>query len=495
MKHRLFLALAALLAAPAVALAQPAATLDTGKVIGIEADGAEQFLGIPYAAPPVGERRWQAPAPLERWTGERNADVMGQPCSAPAGGDGPRFVNEDCLYLNVYRPLGARATTKLPVMVFLHGGAHVQGSPNIYDGARMAQVGKALVVIPAFRIGAFGALALPDAGQESGGFTVQDQAAALQWVQRNAARLGGDPADVTVMGQSAGGSDVCALLASPLGGGLFRQAIMQSGRCDNRTTLEMAQAQARELGAALGCEPAALTACLKAADPGRILDAWKGANAPPFGTAALPNPPLAGVNAGQFHSVPVAIGFTSRERWPYAHSLYPLNEAGYQAKLSATFGARSPAVARLYQSAVYPHVEYAFGAAESDQRSVCPTFPIAQAFGRLVPVALYEFDDNTTPPFKSLGPPQRVPPGYSPGAGHTAELQYLMGYKAAMGPLNTAQRARADTIIRYWVGFNRGAPWPSAADGRMLRFTESGAAGAPVEQVFSGHNCGFWNAG
>ena len=485
------LALSLLFAGPAAA---QTARIDAGQIKGVSAAGVEQFLGLPYAAPPVGPLRWAAPAPANPWTGVRDATVMAKPCAGQANGDGPRYTNEDCLYLNIYRPAGAKPGDRLPVMVFLHGGAHLWGSPNIYDGSRMAQIGHAVVVIPAFRIGVFGALALPDQGGGGGGYSLQDQIAALSWVRRNAAALGGNAADVTVLGQSAGASDVCALLAAPTAKGLFRQAIMESGACRGRPSLERAQGLARDFGAALGCAADKLAACLKAADPGRVLDAWKGPGASPFGNAVLPQDPAAVVAAGGGAAVPVLIGFTRDEQWPYQHGLYPLSQGGFEAKLTERYGARAAQVAALYKPADFPHIEYALGAAAGDAGTVCSTFALAGQMAAHYPTSAYEFADRTTPPFKSLGPPQPLPPGYQPGAFHTSELQFILGYKAAMRDLDAAQRTRGDAMIRLWVGFNRGAAWPAySASGEMMRFDDKGAAPVPATAIFDSHHCGFWN--
>lgn len=135
-------------------------------------------------------------------------------------------------YVNVYKPADAKPGAALPVMVFLHGGGNVSGSSTIYDGVRMAEVAHAVVVIPANRLGVFGSLALPSSGANGGTFILQDNLAALRWVKRNVAAFGGNPADVTVSGESSGGTNVCVLLASPAAAGLFHQAIVQSGLCN-----------------------------------------------------------------------------------------------------------------------------------------------------------------------------------------------------------------------------------------------------------------------
>jgi para-nitrobenzyl esterase len=482
------------LAGGAVAGGPPKARLETGSVSGLARNGAEAFLGVPYAASPTGPRRWAPPAPATAWTGARRAIASGPACPALPSGDGPRSEAEDCLYLNIYRPGGARPGARLPVMLFIHGGGNISGSAGVYDGGRMAKEGRALVVIPGYRIGVFGALAPPAAGAEGGGYTLLDLIAALQWVKRNAAALGGDPADVTIFGQSAGGGNVCALLASPKAAGLFAHAIIESSGCGSRRSLAQAQGDARRLAEALGCPDEAL-ACLRRQPAGKALDAWAGLgvpSAPPHGTDVLPEDPAAAIAAGRFNRVPVLFGFTRDEWWPFQHALYPLDAAGLARRFAARFGDRAEAVAARYPAADFPHLEYALGAAEGDQRIICPTLALAATAAAYAPVSVEEFADRSTPPFRSLGPPQPIPPGYSPGAFHTAELQFLLDYRAALRPLDGAQRARGDAMIRDWVGFGRGGRWPAAADGVRV-YDEGGAHTAPVADRLRDHRCDLWS--
>ena len=201
------------------------------------ASGVFVFRGIPYAAPPVGDRRWRAPAPAAAWNGVRSADRPGRNCiqdqvysdiDAFAAG-----ISEDCLYLNVWTTT-TNANAHRPVMVWIHGGGYTAGygdEPR-HNGSRLAQKG-AVVVTLNYRMGAFGFFAHPALAAESNGsagnYAIMDQVAALQWVQRNIAQFGGDPSKVTIFGESAGGNSVGALIASPLARGLFRGGILQSG--------------------------------------------------------------------------------------------------------------------------------------------------------------------------------------------------------------------------------------------------------------------------
>lgn len=216
----------------------PLADTVQGKLIGVVDKDIHIWRGIPYAAPPVGERRWRAPQPVTPWSGTRQADTFSRAswqdieyCKALGGGD-PGAFSEDCLYLNVWSPAGRRAP--LPVMVWLHGGGYTLGAASLppYDGLALAKR-EVVVVTVNYRLGHLGFFAHPALEGESdervNNFALLDQIAALRWVQENIAAFGGDPQNVTLFGESAGARSVLSLLASPKGNGLFHKAIVQSG--------------------------------------------------------------------------------------------------------------------------------------------------------------------------------------------------------------------------------------------------------------------------
>lgn len=232
----------ALLPAPPAIAQDGVARVESGELAGTVEDGVIRFLGIPYAAPPVDERRWAAPEAPPSWSGRREAKVYGPACvqAITPGGFGPWTreyvapapVSEDCLTLNIWAP-AKHGGKPLPVMVWIHGGAFMSGSNAVpvYDGAELARQGIIVVSIN-YRLGVFGFAAFRDlAGSPGGGanFGLQDMIAALRWTQRNIAAFGGDPAQVTVAGQSAGAMAIHMLLLSPLSDGLFARAIAQSG--------------------------------------------------------------------------------------------------------------------------------------------------------------------------------------------------------------------------------------------------------------------------
>ena len=211
--------------------------IDTGTLEGLDTAGVMVFRGIPYARPPVDALRWRAPLPTRPWRGVRDAKQLGHNCiqHQPYSDIDPfaAGVSEDCLYLNVWtKSLDTRATRR-PVMVWIHGGGFFAGfgGEERHNGARLAKKG-AVVVTLNYRLGAFGFLAHPAFASESpyhaaGNYGLLDQIAALQWVQRNIARFGGDPSRVTIFGESAGGMSVGSLIASPLAKGLFQRAILE----------------------------------------------------------------------------------------------------------------------------------------------------------------------------------------------------------------------------------------------------------------------------
>ena len=229
--------------APAPAAADPrppepgVVRIDSGWLRGSVADDHVTYTGIPYAAPPVGERRWQPPARPRPWHGIRDATTPSPFC--PQGNSFTGIVGqEDCLYLDVTVPTNVERGERLPVLVWLYGGGFGSGGAREVDGARFATAGDVIVVTINYRLGALGFLSAPALDTAGGNYGLMDQAEALRWVRRNAARFGGDPGNVTLAGQSAGARAVCAHLASPGSRGLFHRAITQSGACDNAVCVE-----------------------------------------------------------------------------------------------------------------------------------------------------------------------------------------------------------------------------------------------------------------
>src|SRR6478735_9264799 len=264
-----------------------------GRLEGIERNGVWQFRGIPYAAPPVGERRFRPPAPPEPWAGVRRADTFG--AVAPQAGGGTamllgeqgRPASEDCLFLNVTTP-GCDDEAR-PVMVWIHGGGYLSGSSSTpwYDGTRFCQRGDVVVVSLNYRLGALGLLWLGDLDpslRSSGTNSLLDQAAALRWVNENIAAFGGDPGNVTIFGESAGAMSVATLLALPSAQGLFHRAIAQSGAASNTfapevasevTASMMAGLRVTDLDGLLTADAGALVGAAASITAGLIRDPFK----------------------------------------------------------------------------------------------------------------------------------------------------------------------------------------------------------------------------
>jgi para-nitrobenzyl esterase len=249
----------------------------SGAVRGVIEGRFEEFLGLPFAAPPVRELRFAPPAPPAEWRGVRVADRQSPACLQfePTGVREEQTLSEDCLYLDVYRPRDARPKSKLPVMVWFHGGGNTQGTGVIYGGGTMAAKTDTIIVTIKNRLGALGFLAHPALSAEtpggSGNYATMDQLASLRWVQRNIERFGGDPDNVTIYGQSAGGSAVCNMLAMPSAKGLFHKAILESSACTNpRNTLAAGEESGLRFATAVGCtDPATVVTCLRRPGPGR----------------------------------------------------------------------------------------------------------------------------------------------------------------------------------------------------------------------------------
>lgn len=274
----------------------PTVAVREGLLSGTIDRGVAVFRGVPYAAAPVGDRRFRAPAPPASWSGVRAADKLGKNCvQDQVYSDIDPFaagISEDCLFLNVYTT-GTSGSPK-PVMVWIHGGGYTAGfgGEGRHDGTRLAQKG-AVVVTLNYRLGVFGFLAHPALAAESpvgasGNYGILDQIAALQWVQRNIARFGGDPSRVTIFGESAGGSSVGALIASPLAKGLFHRSILQSGNAIGGARLrDSAYAEGLRFAATMGIRgtDAAAAARLRAIPADSLMRASR----PPNGSGGFTN--------------------------------------------------------------------------------------------------------------------------------------------------------------------------------------------------------------
>jgi para-nitrobenzyl esterase len=508
--------------ARSTAASLPRVATDKGTVQGLRVGDVEEFFGVPYAAPPVGALRWRPPAPVTSWRPRvRNATTLPTPCPqlfVLGGLASPTTrTSEDCLYLNLYRPAAAQTTARMPVLVFIHGGAFINGTSNQYDGSALARTGMVVVTI-AYRLNVFGYLALPALTREapdrsSGNYGLLDQQAALRWVQQNIASFGGDPHNVTIDGQSAGAISVCAQLASPTARGLFARAIIESGNCFANTLAQAERAGAR-FADALGCTNAATAAACLRAKPAATLVARSAANVLPAGALlpsgpnvsgrVLPVLPRQAIATGSWNRVPVLIGSTHDE-WrpviPYVLG-FPGTPQAFRALVSRTFGPIAPRVLAAYPLSRYRAPAYALGAIYTDTGAVfhigsCETHQLAGLFSASAATYAYEVADRQAPAGYWL-----ASPGYQLGAAHGTELALLFNYRPHIQTLTTAQQDFATQLVGYWAAFassgnpNAGsnaywAPYTRSADQVML-LQPTGSKASTTFAV--DHQCTLWDS-
>ncbi len=493
------LTLGALTTAVAEAGGSPVVRTDSGPVRGVGTNGYRSFQGIPFAAPPVGDLRWAPPAEAESWTAVRDASKPGPRCAQVLGPAASE--DEDCLYLNVISP--ARPTREpRPVLVWLHGGGFTAGAGSDYDFQRMALAGDVVVVTVNYRLGVFGFFGHPGLGRDSGVFGLQDQQAALRWVQRNARAFGGDPGNVTLSGESAGARSTCAHLVSPSAAGLFHRAIIQSGPCTMTWPDDgfvpglpagspyLPRADVEAMGAdvakKLGC---AEVACLRRLPVKDLVS--QPFDTPAFGTGLLPDHPATALKAGHFARVPVLTGVTRDEARMFV-ALYPgqpFTEERYQELLRTAFKEKAPLVAARYPSAKHGGPAMAFADAMTDRIWGCPQVDTERLLSGRTRTFGYEFADRDAP---ALVP---APEGMRLGASHGSELAYLADVTGFPAELKPAQKKLGEQMIRYWTRFARtgdpnGEELPKWRPTPKTQSLTPGGIG-PVD-LAAVHDCGFW---
>ena len=464
--------ISALLAALACATslcAAPMARVAGGALSGIVTPtqpGVSAFLGIPFAAPPIGTLRWAAPKPAARWQGVRAADRFGARCMQPTLYPDQRFrsagMSEDCLSLNVWAPADARRASKLPVLVYIYGGGFQtgDGSEYRYDGASLAAGGIVVVTIN-YRLGAFGFLAHPALTAEagaSGNYGLLDQAAALRWVRANIAAFGGDPRHVTVGGESAGSMSVSALMAAPMTRKLIAGAIGESGAVLGPTQQLASLAKAEGAGArfaeGLGATSAA---ALRAVPAEAILAAQRASRDATFGPIIdgrmIVEDPTATFLAGHEAHVPLLVGSNSEERGAAATlGTDPASVAGYRAALVRLYGARAGTIEELFPAAGDADVLPAATELSSERFLAHTTWRWMDLHRRTgAPTFYYRYDRVRPAALDATWRPKVDPIG----AVHSSELEYALGnleYAAAYA-WTDADRAVSTTMRGYWLAF------------------------------------------
>lgn len=473
------------------------------------------FLGIRYAAAPNGARRWRSPESPACPSGTVAANAYAPVCPQIDRDGGAPEGDEDCLAVNVFTPKSVFPAGRKPVMVFIHGGGNVVGSAReeavpgrlLYDGAALAEASGNVVVTLQYRLGPLGWLVHPVLDAEapdarSGNYAVEDLVAALKWVRRDIAAFGGDSNRVMIFGESAGGVNVCALLASPAAAGLFTTALIQSGGCiaDTRST---ALATGTTLVDNVGCSTSSdIPACLRSKTPAELLAALPpqvsvvGSQAPyqpNVDGTLLPSAPLDAIRNGQHNRVPVVIGANADETGRDVPLTF--SEAEYQLALASTFP--NPVVraqvADLYSSASFGSARRAYVALTSDLKFICPSRSIARALTstQAEPVYRYFFTEVPDAPISSVY-----------GAVHGLELLYVYGVLDIQGYVPTAaERGLSTAMQAYWGSFAASgtpsavgaAAWTSYDAGRDNHLVLDAAALAMGEGVNSSR-CDFWSA-
>jgi para-nitrobenzyl esterase len=478
----------------------------SGLLRGVVEPGHQAFLGVPYARPPIKDRRFRPPVPARKWSGIRAADRQAPACLQfePTGVREGQATSEDCLYLDLYRPKGARRGQKRPVMVWWHGGGWTQGTGVIYGGGSMAAETGAIVVSINYRLGALGFLAHPALSAEtrlgSGNYGLMDAFESLRWVRRNVARFGGDPGNVTIFGQSAGAGLVCSALASPSAKGLFDRAIVQSVPCGIISNpLAAGEESGRKFAAEVGCtDEATVTACLRKAWAPALVAAQRFyVGRPKVGGGILPVAPQAAIESGQFNRVPVITGTTRSEFRLLSTSMAGLTAEGYRTYVETTYGTRAPAVLDLYPLERFGSPYDAVTQLQTDASFACQTEKTAAALAKAVPTYRYEFDDPTSPTLYGFGSP-----GLPMTNAHSAELQYLFDFTLGEKPLTRTQERLATQMVRYWGSFaDTGAPramggptWPRYAPGERVMSLRPGGASRIITTFAQEHHCDFWNS-
>jgi para-nitrobenzyl esterase len=497
--------------------ASPEATMTTtvrdGALRGAISNGVASFLGIPYAAPPVGNHRWRPPVNPAPWSGVRDATSYGNQCAQSGiGAFFPAPSNtEDCLYLNVFTNGDATRRERRPVMFWIFGGGFYGGSTNDYDMTALVKNGTVVVSVN-YRLGIFGFFAHPalDAEQHDlGDYGIMDQQLALRWVRQNIAAFGGDPDNVTIFGESAGAQSVLAHIVSPASANLFGRAIVESAGTpallSTLTPLATAEERGRRFATAAGCASQTL-ACLRALSAEQIVAATQRPLLDGLigDVATIPKPYRTLFESGTFNRVPMIMGSNHDEwRWPIAQAELntgkPLTADAYPAAVAAYYGPDvAPAVLGEYPLTSYGTPSEALGTAETDYYIACSSYKLDGWMSPYVPIFAYQFDDRTVPMYMA-------PVSFPYGAAHTSELQFIFpgfhGGRGAVRPLSPAEQQLSAQMTGYWTTFAKsgdpnggGRPaWPkfSRASAQMLSLRTS----APVlDGTFvAEHHCDFWN--
>lgn len=481
-----------------------------GPVAGVGGSVVNQYLGIPYAAPPVGPLRWRPPQPPAVWTEPLNATWWAPGCiQSETTWTFYTGQNESCLYLNIYAPANATAGSNLPVMFFMHGGSWEFGSGSflLYDGENVVNLVRDVIVVTInYRLNVFGFLAGDALRAESsdgsvGNYGFQDQRAALSFVIDVIGAFGGDPNQITMYGESAGGGSTSDHLVAPRSAGMFQRAIIESGAWADWSAqpYNISATRLPQVAAAAGCAAANDTlACLRATDANAVYSASKGVTSafltwsPVIDGVELPDDPRALLAAGKVQPVPIILGFNANEGTLFDSAPQDLNASDYEAAIAARIGAAlAPTIAAAYPPGAYASPWWAISAVMGDSQMVCP--------GKAAGAAL------TNPATRPGAPPvfvyyythvlwliEYIVDLFKPlGCFHGSELVNVFDLNIILWGAGEPQLA--DTWVSYWTNFAatgnpnaaglpRWTPYTSAAADLVAQI-DTGAAGPNVTMV------------
>jgi para-nitrobenzyl esterase len=481
-------------------LSDATVTVNGGVAQGLVEDGIAVFRGIPFAAPPVGDLRWKAPQLVQSWDGVFKADKFA-PASIqpPVPWMGEIKTSEDCLFLNVWTPAKSKKE-KLPVMVWIYGGGFAMGATSapVYYGDQIAKNGVILVSV-AYRLGALGFLAHPELTAESekkvsGNYGLLDQIAGLKWVQENIEVFGGDPAKVTIFGESAGAISVSMLCASPLATGLFTGAISESGGSfspvsDQRSSGDVMQtlAEAEKSGAEFVKRMGAITiADMRAMPPEQWLgdpQSQMGGFWPVVDGYVIAGDQYRLYEEGNFNDVNVIIGTNSDEGSYFAR---PMEPAVFLENMKLRFGPLAEKALELYPGSSAMETYTSGADIFREAMFAWPSYAWARLQSKTgkSKVFTYYFDQFRPEPVYPDGPVPR-------GAAHSTEMAYVFGH-LAQNPetkVDGEEEALADIMIKYWTNFAKtgdpngeGLPvWPVFRDGEKTVMYLKGTESRPID--------------
>ncbi|SOE99623.1 para-nitrobenzyl esterase [Burkholderia sp. OK233] len=457
---RLCAALLALcLAACGGSVSQPnplAAQTNEGSVVGSASGNVVSFLGVPYALAPVGQLRWKPPQAPARRAGTLTATSYGKAC--PQNDMAESDMSEDCLFINVQRPLHALPASKLPVLVYIHGGAFTVGSGAQIDGSTLVDSGNMIVVTFNYRLGALGYLAnqsLKAANNDGtlGNFAVMDQQAALRWVQQNIGSFGGDPGNVTVWGLSAGATSTFTLLESPLSKGLFARAVMESGGggAYSNLTPDTATAQGDGFISTIGCSGSAdVLSCLRGKSADDIVAAQaNGKWRPTVDGQIVTQVPSTAFVAGNFNRVPVMIGGVYDEGTLFVPPTLPASVYSQAIASLAPPGFDTTQILTAYPLSNYAVPAQGYARAMGDAMYGCGNSSRRDELSAWVPVYGWELTDP------SLSFPVN-PTAFYLGTSHGTDAVYWFGPTVvAKASTNPAMQALGVQMKQYLINFVR----------------------------------------